>query len=224
MALADVLGAAVVRPVHVAFFDIKDDPIYGWTGPGAFAPTGTGDADLDGNVFLSAEGIVQASDVVEDEGIGGDFTLTFAVDEDINAWILGESELGVDFLGDSGGPVYDQLVLDRRAFVGRRAKVWLFFLAADEASVLPEFDVVFNGFMSSASMSRSSAEPSVVTLTCDQDTQKSKGIPALWVDHQYFNPDDTAASFMNNLARGNVAGASGGTIRPPDYDLWWMRP
>ncbi len=208
MALVDVLAASVVRPVYVAWFDIKDDPIYGWTGPGAFAPTGTGDTDLDGNVFLSSEGVVQVSGFHEDQGLGSELTLTFAISTDIAPFILDQSQLDIGVLGTPGGPVYDQLVIDRRRFIGRRAKIWLFFLNADEASVMAEFEVVFNGVMTGAAMNRAAGQPSTVSLTIDQDTQKRRAPPSRLMDHARFNPGDTATSFLSDMRRGSVAGAS----------------
>src|SRR5690606_1317055 len=120
MALADVLAGATVRPVYVAWFDTEADPIWGWTGPGVFAPTGTGDAHLDGNTLLAAEGVLQSGEFHEDQGIGSEISLVFAVSEDIPGFIIGESEVG-DFIGSPGGPVYDQIMVDRRSFLGRRA-------------------------------------------------------------------------------------------------------
>lgn len=207
MSLDTVLSGATVRPCLVGLLDIKDDPVYGWTGPGAFAPTGTGDTDLDDNTFLSAEGAVQISDFVEDSGIGAGLELTFAVSEDLGGFLLDESELDVDPLGDPGGPVYDQLVQDRRAFMGRPAIIWLVFLDTDETSVLADFERVFDGVMVAASSSRQSGQQQTITLGLDQDLQKARWAPARVADHQAFNPGDTFSTFGGDLSRGPVAGA-----------------
>lgn len=189
MALEDVLIAKTVRPVVVGWLDFKDDPLRGWSGPGVFAPTGTGDTDLDGETFVAAEGAVEVSDFVENQELGGPITVTLMAGEM-------EDEEGVQ-----------QLVADRRAFVGRRAKFWRFFLSADESSVGSEFYVLFNGVMVGAKTVREPGKPAVITITCDQDLQGARRPPARWADHQVFYPADTASTFMSELARGGLASA-----------------
>lgn len=195
MALADVLAAAVVRPVTVGWLNFASDPIYGWTGHGALAPTGTGDADLDGFTFLEIEGAVELSEVQHDRGMGGPITITFAAGE------------------MASEPAVLQLVADRRAFLGRRAKLWRMFLAADESAVLPEFYVLYNGVMVSAETVRQPGQPALLRITCDQDLQKAQTPPVRWIDHQQWYPTDTASSFINSLARGGSA--TGVDYQPP---------
>lgn len=202
MALEDVLAAATVRPVHVGWLDFKDDAVRGWTGPGTFAPTGTGDADLDGETFNSAEGVVDINGFGQDMGIGSPVTVTFAA---------GEME---------DEQIFEQLVADRRAFLGRKARFWLAFLSADESAVLPEIEPLFSGVMVAADTERQVGSPAVIRVTSDQDTQKRASAPVRWIDHQFYNPTDTASSFLNDLSRGALAGTdrappSGGSSRPP---------
>lgn len=197
MALADVLAAAVVRPVIVGFLDFKDDPVRGWTGPGTFAPLGTGDADLDGETFGSTEGAVHITAFAQDLGLGGQVTVTFAAGE----------------MDDED--VVLQIVADRRAYLGRTARFWLFFLNQAESSVLSDFEALFTGVMVNAATNRQPGQPATITITCDQDTQKAFNAPVRWIDHQAFYPTDTASTFMNDLARGLVAGGETVAPRPP---------
>lgn len=195
MALADVLQAAVVRPVRAGWLDFASDPLYGWTGSGSFAPSGTSDSDLNGNVFLEVEGAVEISEIQQDRGLGGPITITFAA-----------AEMGSE-------PVVQQIIADRRAFLGRRAKIWQLFLSSDESSVLPEFYVLFNGVMVNAETIRQPGEPALIRVTCDQDLQKAQTAPVRWIDHSIWFPSDTASTFINSLARGPVA--TGVTGMPP---------
>ena len=197
MSLEDVLAAATVRPVVVGFLDFKDDQVFGWTGPGTFLPTGTGDPDLDGEAFTSSEGAVEITDFVENQELGGPVTVTFAAGDMVDEEIV------------------QQLVADRRAFQGRRAKFWRFFLAADESSVLPEFDVLFNGVMVNAETRRIPGEGAIIQVVCDQDLQRARTPPVRWADHQVFYPTDTATSFVNDLNRGGIASAV--QRRDPEY-------
>jgi hypothetical protein len=190
MALADVLAAATVRPVVVGWLDFADDPQRGWDGPGTLMPTGTGDDDLDGETFLSAAGAIEISDIKQDQGIGGPVTITFAA---------GEME---------DESIVTQLIVDRRAYLGRRAKFWRMFLNAGESAVLPEYDVLFNGVMVAANTDRRTGAAATIAVTCDQDLQKARTAPLRLIEHQVFYAGDTASSFINDLARGPVAGAS----------------
>ena len=46
-----------------------------WTGAGAFQPTGTPDAVLNGKTFVPDSVFADMSDILEDEGIGGPLTV-----------------------------------------------------------------------------------------------------------------------------------------------------
>ncbi len=187
MTIETVLTASVVRPVHVGFLDIDTDPIRGWTGPGTFAPSSTGDTDLDGETFLSAEGAVEISNFQEDQGIGASLSVTFAA---------GDMEDEV---------LFQELVVDQRLFQGRKAKFWLFFLTPDESGVLADFELLFNGIMVSAATARQSGSPSTITIICDQDTQKAKVAPTRWIDHTRYYPADTFSTFMVALTRSPIS-------------------
>ncbi len=185
MSLEDTLKAAVVIPVYIGFFNIDADPIRAWTGPGVFAPTGTGDADLDGFTFNSAAQLLRVSDFTESDGLSDAFSLTFSVADD---------ELDP----------YAQLVANRAAFLGRKVVIWRAFMNSTESAVLSYIDRMFVGVMTAASMQRITGSGGELTLTCDHDLQKARTAPTRWIDHQFYNPTDTATSFINDLARGPV--------------------
>lgn len=209
MALEDVLKAAVVKPAFAGFFDFASDPIHGWTGPGIYAPTGTGDADLDGNTFGSASGILEVSDFGENTSLGDEFRISFSIADDL-----------LD--------PYTQLIVNRASFLGRKAVVWRVFLAADESAVLSYVDRMFTGVMSSASMKRGADGGGQITIVCDQDLQKARNAPVRWIDHQLFVAGDTASSFINDLTRGAVTASRAGPGTPTpapqipgwDYGNW----
>lgn len=195
MALIDVLSGPVVRPVIAGLLDIKDAPIRGWTASGAFVPTETGDDDLDGNTFLEIDSAIDISEITQDRGIGQPVTITFSA---------GNMDQEA---------VVDELVKDRRNFLGRKAKLWLFFLNADEDSVLPEFTVLFSGVMVAAETQRQVGRPAVISVTCDQDLQHAETAPVRWIDHMLFYPDDTWSSFLTDLSRGPIGTAQSGGSR-----------
>ena len=70
------LASRVVRPVLIGRLDILGDAVNAWTGPGLFAPSGTGDSALDGQTFSPAAAFVSLSAVTEDQSTGGPVTVT----------------------------------------------------------------------------------------------------------------------------------------------------
>lgn len=192
MALSDVLNAPVVRPFHLGFLDFATNPLRGTTLPGAFIPTGTGDPDLDNQTFLEVEGAVEVSEVVQDLGLGGPIKITFPAGE----------------MDDEA--VFLQTVVNREAFLGRRAKLWLFFLNEAESAALPEFVTLFSGVMVAIETTRQSGQSATITVTCDQDLQKARRAPVRWIDHARYYPDDTFSAFINDLSRGPITGGWSG--------------
>lgn len=183
MALEDTLSAPIVRPVHVGLLDFATDPVRGWTGPGTFVPSGTGDADLDGQTFYNVSGAINISDFTENQNIGESLTITFAVGE------MADEE------------IYQQLVVDQRAYMARKAKIWLFFLNADESAVLADYAVMFNGVMIGADFTRQPGSPAIVTIKCDADIKQANRPPTRWIEHQRFYPTDTASRYLTSLGR-----------------------
>lgn len=200
MTVESKLAATVVRPVIVGWLDIKDDPVYGWTGPGIFAPSGTGDSTLDSNTFLSVAGAIQISDFREGANGSGGVSLTFS----------GE---------DNDAPVIKQIVRDRRAWQLRRAKIWLFFLNQDMATVSPDFTQLFSGIMVNASTARQPGSPATISIDLDLDAGKTQGASARLVDHRRFETTDTFSSYVIDLSNGKpvttgAPKATGGLVTP----------
>ncbi len=187
MSLDQRLTADVVRPVFVGLLDIKDDPVMGWTGPGVFAPTLTGDPDLDGNQFTSVEGAATISDFVES--------------------MSGSSGVSITFSGhDNDAEVMKQIIRDKRVWRVRKAKIWLFFLMDDEKTVHPEFRQLFSGVIAEVKSADQPSSPSAIVLDLDVDLQNAAGAPARWIDHQQFNLGDTWSSYILDLLVGPLAG------------------
>lgn len=188
MTLDARVTAPVVRPVLVGWFDFVGDPAFGWTGPGLLAPTGTGDPILDNNVFSSAEGAVRVSDFSESTSGARAVQVTFSAH-------------------DNDADIVRQIVRDRRVWQLRRAKIWLFFLQADEASVHSDFVQLFSGVIAQASLSRQTGDVAEITLDLDADLRRAGSAPARLQDHSRFNAADAFSSFIARLANGPLASA-----------------
>lgn len=180
MTLEAITSDRTVRPVYVGWLDIKDDPIYGWTGPGAFAPSGTGDAVLDSNVFLQLDSAVELSG--------------FSVSAD------GTKPVRLTFSAhDETAAAMRQIVRDRRVWRMRRAKIWRFFMMPDNASVFPEFQQMASGFISRMTYSRSPGSPATIAVEIDSDLALTSGAPLRWIDER-----GPWSSFIADLQRGPI--------------------
>lgn len=189
MALSDHLEASNVRPVIIGFLDFKGAPKRGWTGPGLFVPSGTGDPDLDGHTFEPTAGAVEISDVTENQGLGGPVTITF---------LAGEMD---------DEDIVKEIISDQRAFMARKARIWLGFLTADESGVEPDIQAKFTGVMVGAKSTRKPGKGAVLEVRCDADLQGAQGPPVRIVTHQEAFSGDTFSTYINDRDRGPNASA-----------------
>ena len=177
--MSTALQAPTVRPVLIGRLDIANDPVQAWTGPGLFAPTGTGDAALDGFTFDPAEGFVDMSSIKEDQSIGGPVTIT-AKGHDLNEDLL------------------RQIVRDRRAWRGQKAWLWMGLL--DETSNVVSNPVrIKTGVMTKMEVKRS-RDDAAILVTVDQDLGNAESGPFRVTDHVRIWPADTFSTFVVRLS------------------------
>jgi len=196
------LASRVVRPVLIGRLDIAGDAVTAWTGPGLFAPSGTGDSALDGQTFSPAAAFVSLSAVTEDQSTGGPVTVTATAHSDAE-------------------PLLRQIVTDKRAWRGRPAYLWLGLLDDTEAVVLANPVRIKTGVMTSM-LVRRDAESATIDVVIDVDLGNSRSAPFRWIDHPRFYPTDTFSTFAIRLANrpGGFESASPGALGPgsPDFD------
>ena len=196
--MADDLQEAVVRPVLIVRFDIVTDPLTAWTGPGTFGPTGTNDAALDNQVFLSMAPIVGVSNITEDQGIGSATTIT-----------VSGHDLDEDLL--------QQIVRNRNKWRGQNAYLWLGLLMPDEHSVRANPMRIKTGVMTQMTVSRAKNE-AVVIIEVDKDLGRAKSAALRWIDHQRIFSTDTWSAFifdLMNQPEGFTNTSLGGFARVP---------
>jgi hypothetical protein len=188
------VAAAVIRPCLVARLDIAGDPVTAWTGPGNFAPTGTGDTSLDGQTFVPTDSLIDLSSIMENQGIGGPVTITMA-----------GASLNLDML--------KQVIRDKRVWQGRNTWLWLALLSADESTVVANPTRIKTGVISSIVINRVGLA-TTVSVTIDKDLGRSRGAPFRWTDHPRIYSADTFSTYVKMLAN-KPAGLDASDIRPP---------
>ncbi len=174
------LGLDQVHPVLIARLDILTDPLTVWTGPGTFAPSGTGDTALDGQIFTGLAPLANISDIIEDRGVGSPTTLE-----------VSGHDLDEDLLR--------QVVRDKREWRARRAYLWMGLLDTDQFAVIDDPVRIKTGIMTSMQTLRD-AETSKVTATIDRDLGRARGAVFRWIDLPQFVSADKFSQFIARLA------------------------
>lgn len=175
------LQANHVIPVLIGRFDILDDPVTAWTGPGLFAPTGTGDAAMDGQTFQPILPVFEISDIQESQSLSGPMTITLS-GHDLDATLL------------------RQVIRDRRQWRGR--KVWLWsglLVTTDEKTVVTNPYRIRTGVMAMMESTINSGGAGVV-VTIDDDLGGAKGAPMYWLSHSRYFPADKWSEYLIKLA------------------------
>ena len=196
------LEARAVRPVLITRLDIVGDPIYAWTGPGLFAPVGTGDPALDGIAFSPSDALVGISAISEDQSMGGPITLT--------ATAHSEDE-----------PLLRQVVRDRRKWLGQAAYLWMGLLDDDDATVIASPVRIKTGVMTNMTVTRSETAATIDVIV-DADLGNSKSAAFRWIDHPSIYAADTFSTFVIRLAnkpRGFDKDSTRITALPPGFTL-----
>jgi hypothetical protein len=179
-AVASAIAGSVLRPVFIGRLDIADDPVYAWTGPGLYAPTGTDDTALNDITFDPAGSFFEISDITEDQGIGGPVTLR-----------ADATDLDQDLLR--------QVVRDKRKWFGQSAYLWWGLLNETETAVLADPIRIKTGVMTTMNLVRSH-ESVYVSVTIDHDFRNSKAAPNRLVAHEQLWAGDTYANYLVKLA------------------------
>ncbi len=179
-AMQTALAAPEIIPVLIGRLDIKDDPVTAWTGPGIFAPTGTGDAALDDETFDPLGPYVDVSDITEDLSMGDPVVIR------LHGHDIDESLLR-------------QVVRDKRVWRGRKAWLWMGLLNADMFTVIADPTRIKTGVITHMAIRRKEGE-AVVDVTIDNDAANARSGPLRWIDHVRFYATDTFSTHVIRLA------------------------
>lgn len=174
------LQSGVIRPVLIGRLGFVSDPIISWTGPGIFAPSGSGDPALDGQTFAPMLPALKMTPIQEDMGIGQPVTLA----------VTGN---------DLDDPALRQVVRDKRQWLLKKAYLWLGLLDADEHSVIADPVRIKTGYMTEIETERKD-KTNEVRVTIDEDLGNARSAPFRWIDHTRLFPSDTFSTFIIKLA------------------------
>lgn len=174
------LQSGILEPVIICRLDVLGDPVLSWSGPGNFAPSGTGDQALDGHVFSSVSGVpVEISD----------FSQTGNISEPVRIELPAH---------DLDQVLLRQVIRDNRVWQGRKAWLWLGLLDTDQAGLVGAPIRIYTGYITSINVSINDEE-SIASVTLDQDLQRSSSRPFRWTEHANIFPGDTASTYVHGL-------------------------
>lgn len=181
-AMTAAASADVIHPIVIIRIDVENDPVYVYTGHGLFAPTGTGDPALDGNVFSSVAGVGEISDFVSKDGIT----------EPVTASLFGV---------DIDDPLLRQIIRDGREWRGKPCWVWLGFydLTDNDRPVVAYPRRMKYGVLTKIEVRRDE-EIGVVVATIDEDVDAAFAEVHRYDSQRDFYSTDEAADYMQALA------------------------
>lgn len=171
--------SSFIQPLLIGRLDILNDPVFGWNGYGFYAPTGTGDAALDGFMFEPMDAFIDMSDIQEDQGVGKPLNLTVA-GHDLDEGLL------------------RQVVRDKRSWLGRKAYIWAGLLN-DEKTAVADPTRMKTGVMTSMEVRREAGQ-SIIAVSIDVDTRNVGAASFRILDHPRLVVGDTFSSYMIKLA------------------------
>lgn len=185
------LDANVVKPVWFAYLDFVGDPVRANTSGKNIVPSGSGDADLDGQTYVGISGNLVAVTPVK-IGPGGSETVTAQLS-------------GIPGLDD------DEIALlnDPANWRGRDARLWR--IVRNAANVQQGgFHAYYTGKMVGLSHS-GTGEGQVLSVTIESYLAVfSEASNRTYLDQERYDPGDESARAAIAIANGNYGGARTG--------------
>lgn len=182
-ATLDMLGREVVRPPFLAWLDIVGDPVRATTWEVSLRLTGTGDADLDDQMFSAIDPTMGSVSGVK-RATGGSETVTATL-----SGIVGPNSDLLNILGDE------------TKWKGRLARLWFLTLnsAGDRVgAVVPYYTGRMVGFSISGSASQQTAKITIESYLASLTSASNR----TYLDQADFVPSDTSASLTLAVANG----------------------
>lgn len=182
-ATLDMLGREVVRPPFLAWLDIIGDPVRATTWETSLRLTGTGDPDLDGQLYSAVDPTVGSVSGVK-RATGGSETVTATL-----SGIVGPNS---DLLN---------ILADETKWKGRLARLWFLTLnsAGDRVgAVVPYYTGRMVGFVITGSADQQTAKITIESYLASLTAASNR----TYLDQADFVPNDTSASLTLAVANG----------------------
>ena len=201
------LAASTIKPVFFAFLDFVGDQVRANTSGADRTPTGSGDADLDGHLFVGISGtFVTVSPVKFSEGGS----------ESVTAELSGIPGVDDDTLALLANPANWQ---------GRDARLWR--IIRNAANVQQGgFHAYYTGKMTSVSLAGGASEQRIRVTIESYLAALSQASNRTYLDQSRYDAGDESARAAIAIANGNYTGAPttgggggfGGVPGPLKYD------
>ena len=183
------LGGSRISAPFLVYLDFAGDPVRATTWPAPVAPTGTGDADLDGYTFVTLSPQFGGVDTVTRSTGGADTT---------KVWLSGIS-----------GPDDDLLAVleDEASWYLRVARLWFVLRDAGGANV-GAFAPYLTGRMTSWNL-RAAADKQRIEISIETYLAALTGASNRnYLDQADFDPSDTSAAQSIAVANGAKKGGT----------------
>ncbi|MES2904635.1 MAG: hypothetical protein V4696_10660 [Pseudomonadota bacterium] len=182
------LQASIVKPVFFAYLDFLGDPVRANTSGGDLMPTGSGDPDLDDEIFTGISGTVVTVSAVK-FGEGGSDSVT--------AELSGIPGVDDDTLA---------LLADPLNYRGRDARLWRIIRNASNVQQ-GGFHAYYTGKMTSVLLSGGAEEQRIRVTIESYLAALSQPSNRTYMDQTRYDSGDESARAAIAIANGNYTGA-----------------
>lgn len=169
----------VIRPVWIVRLDIKDDPLYVWTGRGTLVPAGTGDTALDGFSFDGLGALGEIEPLKDTDGGSSAATLTLP---------------GIDL----NEVALQQIVTDARLWQFRRAWIWIGMLN-ESLSLLSNPIRVKTARMDQMKLDADGTKGTVSVILESHQAYSSQPLGTRYIQQSNIDPADISQNFVHDL-------------------------
>lgn len=188
-----LLGATLF-PALLLRLDIKDDPIYVWTGPYDYSPSGTGDASLDGLTFLLGGHVAEFSSITDSADGSQPVSITLpGIDPDSSA--------------------LKEIIWDSRLWQFRPAFIWLALLDED-SQIIGKPIRIKTGRIDNIEYQGLETEARLICTIEGFNAWASEPLNSKWSHQKQFDATDISNDFTATLANTQPTLGSVGSSFP----------
>lgn len=178
---AAALEKSIIPLAIIIKLYIVGDPLYCWSGIGDYAPSGTGDAELDGTTFAGIGTLIEIGTI--SDGVGGSDVL----------------EIGLPGVNITD-PMLRQVIYNHNRWQFKRALVWLMLLDETTGAVAGKPFRVKTGRIDQMIYTETDNSG---TIRCRIEGQQSYGNQPLntrYSEQKLINPNDNSQTWVQSLA------------------------
>lgn len=192
-ATSAALDQPTLYPALLIRLDIEGDPLYMWTGPYDYTPSGTGDAMLDGITFTMGGHIAEFSSVIDSSD--------------------GSQPVSITLPGiDPNDVALKQIIWDARIWQFKPAYIWLALLD-DNSAIIGTPIRLKTARIDTIEYQGLATEAKLICTIEGHQAWAGEALNSRWSEQKLIDPTDTSNNYVATLANKQpTLGSTGSTF------------